>query len=287
MLKLIISLPQYVYTSLIVLFTTVAALIPLTGAKLRDGRGHGRKWYKGYTNFGRLVLLLSIIAAILTFVKDYASEKATRSAEHDAKVEAEAIRVKTEYLADIRTDSSNKNIVTSFANALAKFGLKYDSSANAVIKILDTLKVNQKIVYGADPIVTINSIKQEKDSIGMSNYRIELTVANQPAVNCIIDVRAITQSKTGKLYLDKEVRLIDNQVIPLNMTTSNNILVDKYDSSEKTYFIVFGNYKNSKKQEFPIKEYFSYTKGQNGFGGTSSALRNLLDELLESKGVRL
>ena len=286
MKEFLLSLPQYLYTSLIVVFTTIAVFVSLTGMKLRDGRGHGRKWYKGFTNAGRFVILLSILTAVFTYLKDFAAEMNIEKTGRMSEQKADSIRKATDSVAVIRTNMSNTNIVNSFTNALAKFGLKYDSTSNAITKRLDTVKSEQKIYYGADPIVTIQNIKHEKDSLGKLNFRVELSVANQPALASMFYVLAISQSKTGKLYIDKYVRIINNQTIPLNISSGNNILLDKFDGSNTTYFLFYGTYKNSKNQEFTLKEYFSHTIGQAGYSGVGGELRKLIDQLLESKGLR-
>jgi hypothetical protein len=129
----------YLFNIILGFLALIVLLFPFTG-KVHDGRF---RWFRGFTIKGWIVLAAFIASIAVNYFKDQQADKDDSEKLRLAKIE----KRQDDSISRKRNYESNAKIVTTFAEALAKHGLKYDSAEKAIQKLVqDSSKKNTIIV---------------------------------------------------------------------------------------------------------------------------------------------
>jgi len=237
----------------------------------------------GKTNFLRFLKSLPfkiIVFIIASFFGIWATVKKDSNAEIQSKndkLESKNEQSKRDSINRLITDESNSKIVTTFTNALAQYGLKYDSTKKEIITFIKDSsknKIDDKTVIGVCPTnIGILSEKREND-----NLHIEIRFCNfgqYPAYNVNI---------TAEFLVKKGNSLEHNEFgkSPLNLTISTetryvmrgHTVTSTINWSKDTLYLfikaTYSNYTKTTKQV--VRELYQYEYSDNSWGVTPGGI---------------
>ena len=220
--------------------TLLIAGIPPTGELFKASTPKKPTW-RYY-----VVLVLTIGSFYLGTLKDKNSESEKTLAATNAKKEQD----KRDSIADVRTNESNAKIVSAFAVGLGRYQLKYDSSTNAIIKIVrDSLKT--KIIVNDDPVIefsappewkTADMVKHEN---GYYTYKYILMSNDAGSTGFILTLNVVVlDSVGGYINLPDCTVLSEEYMLSKAEYAQNFYKVRDTFHYRYIYFWLRGSYKN-------------------------------------------
>ncbi len=248
----------YLCNVILGILTSIIVIIPFTG-KVHDGR---KRWHKRFTFRGWVVVLVFTASIGVNYYKDLQIDKDEAAKIKTAKKEKEHDDSVSRKL----NDESNAKIVTSFTDALAKNGLKYDS-AEKVIKKLVRDSAKKVVKIGNEPNLMISAIRLLKSENNVYYFNNTITSQNATSEHIYIKQYIVVEEKKDSLFLiqgpgdffAKDGSLDNNQPFSYNVNlTSNNPQV--------FYFLFIGKYKDIDGRKLKMNKIYTYDFKLNAFG---------------------
>ena len=217
-----------------------------------------------------LFIICSIVIICATIQKDSNADRQTLRDKLGAKNEQHRRDLDNRKL----TDQSNSKIVNTFTSALAKYGLKYDSSQKAVIKFV---RDSAKIINKNNPELNICDIHTDnpKDTIA-----IHFTFCSQEstAYNVHIVLYSIIENNNSFELISSD-KLYNGSQIGINLrSTIEKLYWDKrIMASNNLYFLFTGYFTDSSGKIYKYHEMSMYIASLKK---TGMPLKSLTDSLI-------
>jgi hypothetical protein len=255
-----------------VLFLFIFALVTATailssGYDLRDKKEPF--FFKSLSSSGWLVLIFSFLTLVLTAVQNGYSEyrSAKENKTRDSLIRADyaksvervtynynqkTIELKTAY------DTSTTNIV----EALAKYGLKYDTAQNRIEKLI---KDSSHITNGPDPYLTFcadTSVKLTKEENG--RYTFDVSLSSYQASSKYVTLAVFISAEYANHQIipcrDGIQLYLGNGALPLGTKETFGLRTCVFKERPVTIiFFIKGEYKNVRgDKQFKIDEMLGY-----------------------------
>lgn len=220
-----------------------------------------RKWYNVITKIGWWILGINLCIILLSLSQYYLSQQESDKRDKDLRKtytqSVETITRKQDSNSTNLTISLKKSYDTSTTNivdALARYGLKYDSAKNTIEKMV-------KNVAQPIPVLQLapeNEILQLDSALG--TYRLTFVSSDAGSTNYKIKVYNVIELESGKLiYVGKNDQIIGDEKLSTNMAISSDFTL-KGGSFKYLYILVKGTYSNLDNTKIiPINTIYRYS----------------------------
>ena len=232
---------------------------------------------------GKLFFIISALTLGLYIFQYLQNEKELREKEIASKEDQD----RRDFLIRKQGEESRNAIIFSFAEGLAKYKLRWDSSKKELETIIKNSPKNIYNYNGSNPFFSLSKIEPVLlDSVRNNYYYFNLHLFNSeaPSNNLKAKVYAVSKDKMGNMYFLKELNLFQigaqmgkdaDLYHPLNLTVK--VPCDIF------YFLVVGSWtdlENNKK--FNSNQIFHYSFNFNASGGVTAAHDNEIRSFLRS-----
>ncbi len=267
---------------------TLIAIIPLKG-KLSDNRF---KFPKNFTKLGYSLIcccIITTICSILLFIKSEKDNDDSQNKLHSELSNRDSINqikfdlAKNQYIEKL--DSNNKNTI----ELLAKYGLKYDSAAKRIEKLVkDSTNRQTTIINSEDPNFDLCKIQVERETNDSLFFK--MTFCSENATSYDIDFKLDLISKIGRtkpyFYLIKELQVMHPKSIINKGKYSSLIMGIKNIKYCRIYFFhIRGSYKKFDHKLIPLESIiaFDFDDPKPHFGPPNSIIYNEIVEFMSNK----
>ncbi|MHA3789355.1 hypothetical protein ACX0HA_14185 [Flavobacterium hauense] len=274
-----------ILTILVGFFQLICGIMPLTG-KISDLRR--RPYYKILTWRGWVIVTLSLFSVLCTITLFIISEN--ESDNKDQKLKNDLLD------RDIRHEKAIVNAGKDYidklgenqretAEALAKYGLKYDATKDEIVKIAkgDTLR------YKPEPIIQIainKGISVDSIYANMAHFKVRIENRIAPAKN--VDLKYYLLSKKNKQisilnrtpyqFLGKDADLDYN-------TEYTEKIKYPYNQVDAIYIYLCGTFKNSDGKKYTLSQFYVYDFNKKDFGLLTGINYEIAVDLLIKQGI--
>jgi hypothetical protein len=235
------------------------------------------------TRKGRTFIMVSIISIVLYIIQYKINEHKNFKKEEALRIE----KVKSDSLFQKKLEKSNKLIINTFAEGLAKYALKYDSASQTIERLIKENK-NTVIIDGGEPFLSL--CKQNPiilpDTIG-SYYGFNLNICNSvaPSKNIKAIVYVVSVTKNGQLNLSKTFNLFPtNAQMAEDAIITQQVLVPIEENVMLCYFRVKGSWTNSSEsKDYLIDQIYHFNLETKNSGGITAKHEKLIRTFLRDK----
>lgn len=240
-----------------------------------------KKGYKKITKKGFIFIVVASIA-ILLYIYQYIHNENKNQQKEILMQNQQTIR---DSINQKRLDDSNKLIVNSFAEGLAKYSLKYDSATKTIEKLIKNSKTEI-----AEPFISlckINPIELPETSDAFYKFNLNVCNSNAPSKNIKADVYVVTVNINDKMKYVKYFNLFQsNMQLDKGAKISQQILVPNIEELQLCYFLVNGSWDNvSGTNSYTIDNIFHYNFENNTSGGITSNHEIQIRKFLKSSKI--
>ena len=268
---------------LIIILIVLIGYIFSIATSFEDYFNKKEKGFKKVTKKGKTFLIVSFVTIVLYIFQYEINESKNLRKEEALKVE----KAKSDSINEVRLQESNKLIINTFAEGLAKYALKYDSASRTIEKLIKETK-DTLIINGGEPFLSLckdNPIVLT-DTI-RNSYGFNLNICNSiaPSKKITAKVYVVSVSKNGKLSLSKVFDLFQtNAHLAENARVTQQVLVPISDKLELCYFLIKGHWTNSSEDRtFTIDQIFHYNFETKNSGGITANHERQIREFLKGK----
>lgn len=247
-----------------------------------------KKGHNKITKKGKVFFSVLIITIILYFFQYRQNEIENL----DKKNEFLKQKNQSDSLFQIKLEESNDKIIKSFAEGLAKYGLKYDSATIKIEKLIrDSIRMNT-IVNKAEPFLSLCKDKPiELKNVSKENYEFFLNICNSdaPSRNIESTIYVVSVDSINNFSLSKVFELFQsNAQLDGDSRVSQQILVPKNGGYKVSYFLMKGSWTNlTESKEYKIDQIFHYNYLTKSSGGTTALherqIRAFLKKITDNK----
>jgi len=243
----------YLFNAILGFLALIVLLLPFTG-KVHDGRF---RWFKGFTIRGWIVLAAFIASITVNYFKDLQADKDDIEKNRIVKIE----KRQDDSIARKRNDESNAKIVTTFTDALAKHGLKYDSVEKIIQKLVkDSLRKETKVVRSDEPNLDICNIQQGPFHSDTTELLLSLCATKSTVYNIQLKVYQAYELE-NKFFLVNGVPdfYAHNGTLAVDKKFIGSINFIKLDHRVRYMeFLFIGTYTNEDNKIFHLRTIYNY-----------------------------
>lgn len=238
---------------------------------------------KKITKKGKTFLIVSFVTIVLYIFQYEINESKNLRKEESLRIE----KAKTDSINEIRLQESNKLIINTFAEGLAKYALKYDSASRTIEKLIKETK-DTLIINGSEPFLSLckDAPITLTDTIG-NYYGFNLNICNTiaPSKKLEAKVYVVSVDENGKLSLCKVFNLFQtNAQLAENARVTQQVLVPINGKLMLCYFLLKGHWTNSSENKtFTIDQIFHYNFETRNSGGITANHERQIREFLKDK----
>lgn len=261
----------YFFNTILGILAFIVLILPFTG-KVHDSR---RKWLKGFTIRGWVVCVAFIASIVVNYLKDLQGD--INDAQKIQVVKNE--KKQDSAIARKNTDESNAKIITTFTTALAKYGLKYDSSQKVIKKLV--LDSSKKIYYNeVKPDIDFNEtklIEYKNDSLKFSFKLICKDAAAEhvylKSQTMFVEHGRYVKLSPDTMFFPSNIKLSKNSVYLIKRPVVVNL---KKIDFEKIYFYMTGSYIFNK-ITYPVEQliFYDIQTSECGIPGNKNQIMSL------------
>jgi hypothetical protein len=268
---------------IIIAINIAAAIITFisSSGKIVDRRRRGLNIIRR----GGWILIGCFVATIgLTLFQYYETEKQNRNKELQTILDQN----RRDSIANKRNQENTDHVVNTFSGALAKYGLKYDSSQKVIEKLVrDSSKMNVTIIDQNDPIISVcsseTSIKLKEANGDTLVFVISLCYENSPIkinANLIaigsVDGKFKNYGILEKFFKSKELK-------GAGALESGEVVVQNGSRANIIFFYLYGQYKNLKNtRTYQIDNVSAFNLRERKVGVPGPTVEENLREFLKS-----
>ncbi|HKB43048.1 MAG TPA: hypothetical protein VKC90_01615 [Chitinophagaceae bacterium] len=243
---------------------------------------------------GWAFLISIILTAVFAYIQQKNQVKVETRAERKIELRDSLAKVeqnKRDSIAEVKRQESNNQIVSSFGQGLAKYGLKYDSSQKIIEKLIkDSTKRTITILNRPDPYfdlcVDSGIILRGKQN---DYYSFEMKYCSSNADSKDINFKIYTvfgDKQNNLILIDVSQPLANNLKLQGNTVLPHGFKIRVSSLTKQIYFLLKGKYFNSdKSKSFDINVIYSYNIESNSIGLLSNEVDRKVREFLQMKNV--
>ncbi|MFP9099960.1 hypothetical protein ACLI09_13000 [Flavobacterium sp. RHBU_24] len=275
-----------ILTILIGVFQLIAIIMPLTGT-LSDRRR--RPYYKILTWRGYTIVVSSFFALLCTIaifiITDSESNSNDAALKKQLKIRdnehAKAIKqAGMEYIDRLGANQRET------AEALAKYGLKYDKTKEEIIKIAKSDTLRQHLapyIDLADDGIKLDSINKT-NTISYFKFRMKNTIS--PAKNTLLNLY-ILEGANNLIRFKKDafVMLSGNDFAFDSIMESNIYEIPIREDADKVFFYFYGTYMDMSNKHYELKRVYYFDLKTKSYGLPSTFDFLNIKEILIKNGL--
>ena len=250
----------YLYNVILGFLAFLILLVPFTG-KVHDARN---RWFKRLTARGWMVCIAFMLTMIVNYLKDEQAERNDLYKEKSRINEKKADESTSRKL----NDESNAKTINTFTVALAKYGLKYDSTQKIIQKLIrDSSKKIVRIESAENPNIILHSIILDKTVYGTYFFKISLFCQNAPSEH--INIKLSTICEVGNEYhaFNKLSNFYSNDgSMARGELFTFSVVCKTPQTPQAFYFLLNGSYKNAYSNKYKVNRIYSYDLEQKNIG---------------------
>lgn len=257
-------------------------VIPLNG-KLADNR---KPFLKKYTSRGKLLIACCILTLILTTI-------VFRISDAEEKEATQLLKQQLSYSDSLHRIQIKETGLT-FVEALAKYGLKYDSSQKIIEKLVrDSLTHSvTNIISSEDPILEVcvpNGIKFIREEAKYFYYSLEIcsNLASSSDINLNYTVLSSSELPPKQLYYISTDNVFEsNGTLSSSYSVTIHFVSPKITSQNMIYLILKGTYKNyDKTKKYTIRRIYWHNRNNNTYGLLKGASADVVNTYLSENKI--
>lgn len=256
---------------LISLVSGIAIIIPAMDIII-DKHGTGIRKLR----FGGLLLIAAVILLVILPVIQYKNQQddeLKKSKDLKNSYDSSLREIKKKF------DTTNLNTVSVIADNLGKYGYKFDSANNRLIKVIrDSSKT--KIVIGNDPVVKIYKLYIEPlsdSSKGFFHIKLSQSIESADAGSCCFDLKLSYVGETDKndmVYLTNSTALNQKDKLSKDESKTSYMYIGYELNLKMIYVWVRGKYKTiDQSKSFDIDNVYYINVKTNTFGSIMGLTR--------------
>lgn len=268
---------------LIIILIVLIGYIISIATSFEDYFNKKERGLKKITKKGKTFIIVSLITIALYIIQYEINEAKNLRKEKALKIE----KRENDSISEIRLQESNKLIINTFAEGLAKYALKYDSASRTIEKLIIETK-DTIVIDGGEPFLSLCSENPItlSDTIG-SNYGFNLNICNSvaPSKNVKAVVYVVSVNVNGTFVLSKVFNLFQtNAHFAKDARITQQILVPIDGKLSLCYFLIKGSWSNSSmNKKFSIDQIFHYNFDTKSSGGITDLHERQIRTFLNDK----
>jgi len=266
-----------IYTCIIITAGAITVVLQFKSNKLQKTNV---KWYRRPTRSGWAMIIFSIIVAAFSIAKDFEADK---KADRD-KFVTDSTKKSVDSINIEINKSNTKETITSFTTALAKFGLRYDST-NKSIKVFLKDSINKANL--PDPVLTLIGVSHTLKAV--DTLLLTLKFLSQKSVSYGVNMKAYSFMRlNGKLvYIGTPDKpLFSNIEVGERTYALPDLWYNGVSKDPAIMVALIGSYYSKSRVRISFRTMMYYDYRTEFFGEVINPTKGKIISMLKKQGIK-